>query len=39
MTASVTPSVAPASGRFLQGFVRVTSGGAVLGSAEVDLKF
>lgn len=38
-TASVTANVAPASGRFLQGFVRVMSGSASLGSAEVDLKF
>lgn len=36
--ASVTPAAAPANGRFLQGFVRVTSGSTVLGSAEVDLK-
>jgi subtilisin family serine protease len=38
-TASVTPNAAPSSGRFLQGFVQVKSGSAVLGSAEVDLKF
>jgi hypothetical protein len=37
-TASVTPLAAPGSGRFLRGFVRVTSGGAVLGSAEVRLQ-
>lgn len=37
-TASVTPMAAPAAGRFLQGFVQVTSGSAVLGAAEVDLK-
>ena len=29
---------APATGRFLQGFVQVKSGSVVLGSAEVDLK-
>jgi len=37
-TASVTANAAPADGRFLQGFVQVTSGDTVLGSAEVDLK-
>jgi hypothetical protein len=36
--ASVTPLAAPATGRFLQGFVQVKSGSTVLGSAEVDLK-
>jgi hypothetical protein len=36
--ASVTPAAAPATGRFLQGFVQVRSGTTVLGSAEVDLK-
>jgi hypothetical protein len=37
-TASVTPAAAPASGRFLQGFVQVTSGATVLGSAPVNLR-
>ena len=37
-TASATALAAPASGRFLQGFVQVKSGTVVLGSAEVDLK-
>jgi hypothetical protein len=37
-TASTTPLAKPAAGRFLQGFVRVTSGGSILGSAEVQLK-
>jgi hypothetical protein len=37
-TASVKANTAPASGRFLRGFVQVTSGGSVLGSAEVSLK-
>jgi hypothetical protein len=36
--ASVTAASAPAAGRFLQGFVQVTDGSTVLGSAEVDLK-
>jgi subtilisin family serine protease len=36
--ASVTANAAPATGRFLQGFVQVKSGSSVLGSAEVDLK-
>ena len=36
--ASVTANAAPATGRFLQGFVQVRSGSSVLGSAEVDLK-
>jgi hypothetical protein len=36
--ASVTAAAAPASGRFLQGFVQVRSGSNVLGSGEVDLK-
>ena len=38
-TASTTPLAAPAAGRFLQGFVQVTStSGSLLGSAEVRLK-
>ena len=38
-TASTTPLAAPAAGRFLQGFVRVSSTtGSLLGSAEVQLK-
>ena len=37
--ASVTPQGQPGAGRFLQGFVQVTSGGAVVGSAEVNLFF
>ncbi|MFL6139558.1 MAG: S8 family serine peptidase, partial [Frankiaceae bacterium] len=36
--ASVTPLAAPAPGRFLQGFVQVSGGGGILGSAEVDLR-
>ena len=36
--AKVTPLGQPGAGRILQGFVQVTSGGAVVGSAEVDLK-
>jgi subtilisin family serine protease len=36
--ASVKALVAPATGRFLQGFVQVTSGSTVLGSGEVQLK-
>ena len=35
--ATVTPLGQPGAGRILQGFVQVTSGGAVVGSAEVDL--
>ncbi|MFL6137150.1 MAG: S8 family serine peptidase, partial [Frankiaceae bacterium] len=37
-TATVTPAAAPATGRFLQGFVQVSGGGGSLGSAEVDLR-
>jgi len=37
-TASAKALAAPASGRFLQGFVQVKSGSTLLGSAEVDLK-
>ena len=36
-TTAVTANAAPAAGRFLQGFVQVKSGSAVLGSAEVRL--
>jgi hypothetical protein len=36
--ASTTPLAKPAAGRFLQGFVRVTSGSSILGTAEVQLK-
>jgi hypothetical protein len=36
--ATATANAAPASGRYLQGFVQVVSGSSVLGSAEVDLK-
>jgi subtilisin family serine protease len=36
-TASVRPLAPPGGDRFLRGLVRVTSGGAVLGSAEVRL--
>ena len=36
--AKVTPLGQPGAGRILQGFVQVTSGGAVVGSEEVDLK-
>jgi hypothetical protein len=35
--ATATPQGQPGTGRFLQGFVQVVSGGAVVGSAEVDL--
>ena len=36
--ASVTPTGAPGAGRFLQGFVQVVAGTAVVGKAEVDLN-
>jgi hypothetical protein len=36
--ASVTPQGSAGSGRFLLGYVQVTSGGSVIGRAEVDLK-
>jgi hypothetical protein len=36
-TATATANAAPATGRFLQGFVRVMSGTTPLGSAEVRL--
>jgi hypothetical protein len=36
-TASVQANAAPGAGRFLRGFVRVTSSGAILGSADVRL--
>jgi hypothetical protein len=35
--ATVKPLASAGAGRFLQGFVQVTSGGAVVGRAEVDL--
>ncbi|HZR95800.1 MAG TPA: S8 family serine peptidase [Gaiellaceae bacterium] len=37
-TATVKPLGAAGAGRFLQGFVTVTSGGATVGRAEVDLR-
>lgn len=37
-TASVTPLALPTAGRYLRGFVNVTSGGNVLGSAPVRLN-
>jgi subtilisin family serine protease len=36
--ASVTANAAPASGRFLRGFVQVKSGSSILGQAQVSLK-
>jgi hypothetical protein len=39
VSAQATAAAAPESGRFLMGFVRVVSGNAVLGSAEVNLLF
>jgi hypothetical protein len=37
-TATVTPMAAPASGRFLQGFVQMWSGSDLIGSTEVALR-
>ncbi len=37
-TATATVATAPQPGRFLQGQVRVVSGNAVLGTAEIDLR-
>ena len=37
-TATATANAAPASGRFLRGFVQVRSGSTVLGQAQVSLK-